>query len=66
MFRYIYDQIQVEMIQFNNSNPDYGIPEYEGGDADDTVNALTLKDVDETLNVDDGPVLTSNTPMLTL
>lgn len=32
------------MIQFNNSNPDYGIPEYEGGDADDANKTLDTVD----------------------
>jgi hypothetical protein len=37
------------MIQYNNSNPDYGSPEYEGGD--DTAGGFQLPtDNDDDLN----------------
>ena len=36
------------MIQYNNSNPDYGVPEYEGGDAD-----MTVENANKTLDTID-------------
>jgi len=35
------------MIQYNNSNPDYGVPEYEGGEDDNAMYSLPVDNDDE-------------------